>query len=95
MNSVEKIVTLENKLGLHLRAAVIFVQAATKFQSVIKVKKVNNSGSGWRNGKSILSVGTLDAGKGSQIIINARGEDAIEAVEKLTKLFEDKFGEKE
>jgi phosphocarrier protein len=91
--SLQETVTLKNKLGLHARAAAVFVQVASKYQSHIKLKKPNNSG--WVNGKSILSVMTLDASMGSQIIINVEGDDAQEALNRLIKLVNDKFGEKE
>ncbi len=92
-HSLQNTVTLTNKLGLHARAAAVFVQVASKFQSKIQLKKPNNSG--WVNGKSILNVMTLDASYGCQIIISAEGPDAIQALKRLTKLVNDKFGEKE
>ena len=115
MNIVQETVTIENKLGLHARAAAVFVQVAHKFQSDIYLKKNNNStgqditeqdtdyslnstnslNSDWVNGKSILNVMTLDAGIGSQILIKAKGHDAQQALERLVKLINDKFGEKE
>jgi phosphotransferase system HPr (HPr) family protein len=91
--SLQETVTLKNKLGLHARAAAVFVQVADKYKSHIKLKKPNNSE--WVNGKSILSVMTLDASQGSQIIINVEGPDAQEALNRLIKLINDKFGEKE
>lgn len=91
--SLQQTVILKNKLGLHARAAALFVQVAEKYQSRIRLKKPNNSD--WVNGKSILSVMTLDAYQGSQIIINAQGQDAQEALNRLVKLVNDKFGEKE
>lgn len=90
---LQNTVTLINKLGLHTRAASAFVQVANKFQSKIQLKKPNNSG--WVNGKSILSVMTLDASCGCQIIISVEGSDDMQALKRLTKLVNDKFGEKE
>ncbi|MDI6736096.1 MAG: HPr family phosphocarrier protein [bacterium] len=106
---IQETVTIENKLGLHARAAAVFVQLAHKFQSNIQLKKINNSAeqnmveqdtdcslnSNWVNGKSILNVMTLDAGIGSQIVIKAKGPDAQQALHRLVKLINDKFGEKE
>lgn len=90
--SLQEVVTIKNELGLHARAAAVFVQVASRFQSNIRLKKVNDSN--WVNGKSILSVMTLDAGPGTQIIIRAEGPDSIQALDRLTKLVNDKFGEK-
>jgi len=92
-HSLQNRVTIKNRLGLHARAAAIFVQVASKFQSNIYLKKPENSG--WVNGKSILSVMTLEANKGSEIIIRVQGPDEREALNRLTKLVDDKFGEKE
>lgn len=90
---LQETVTIRNKLGLHARAAAVFVQVASKYESNIKLKKPNNSG--WANGKSILNVMTLDAAKGSQIIISVEGNDAKQCLNRLVKLINDKFGEKE
>lgn len=92
-HSLQNTVILTNKLGLHTRAASAFVQVASTFQSKIQLKKPNNSN--WVNGKSILSIMTLEAICGCQIIISVKGTDATRALKKLTKLVNDKFGEKE
>jgi len=91
--SLQKTVTLKNKLGLHARAACVFVKIAHEFQSNIKLKKTNNSS--WVDGKSILSLLTLEASMGTQIIIRAEGSDASQALNKLIQSINDKFGEKE
>ncbi|MFH1563760.1 MAG: HPr family phosphocarrier protein [Nitrospirota bacterium] len=106
-HSLKQEVTIINKLGLHARAAAVFVQAASKFQSNIQLKKTNNFAgqdslnstnslnSNWVNGKSILNVMTLEACIGNQIVIKVEGPDAIDALDRLVKLVDDKFGEKE
>ena len=82
-------VQIENELGLHARAAAILVQRANKFRCRITLEK-----NGQRvNGKSIMGVMMLAAGKGSNLIITARGVDAERAVRALEELIEDKFGE--
>jgi phosphocarrier protein HPr len=86
---VEKELVVTNKLGLHARPAAMFVQLANKFVSEIFVKK----GAELVNGKSIMGIMMLAAGKGSKIMITARGEDAEEAVGMLEKLLGEKFGE--
>jgi phosphocarrier protein len=45
------------------------------------------------NGKSIVSLLLLSAGKGSKVKIGAEGPDAREAVKALVKIVRDKFGE--
>jgi phosphocarrier protein HPr len=86
---VERKVEVINKLGLHVRPAAMLVQKASKFRSEIRLQKDDLE----VNAKSILSVMALAAQMGSFVIIKAEGEDEALAVEELTKLFEEKFGE--
>ncbi len=86
---IKKTVVIENTLGLHARPAALFVQLANKFQSEIFVEKKGQK----VNGKSIMGIMTLAAGKGQKITITADGNDAEEAVNALEKLLKDKFGE--
>jgi len=86
---IKRIVVIKNTLGLHARPAALFVQLANKFQSEIFVEKKEQK----VNGKSIMGIMTLAAGKGQKITITANGNDAEEAVNALEKLLKDKFGE--
>lgn len=91
MNSptVERRVQIVNELGMHARAATKFVQTANKFGSAITVEKDGQE----VNGKSIMGVLMLVAAKGSFITMKAEGADAQAAIDALTKLVADKFGE--
>jgi phosphocarrier protein len=80
---------IENKLGLHARAAARFVQAASRFESVIKVSRDGVE----VDGKSIMGVLMLAAAKGSTITVTATGPDADEALEALAQLVGERFGE--
>jgi phosphocarrier protein len=84
-------VTIINKLGLHARAAARFVQTASSFNCDIQVKHGNRE----VNGKSIMGVMMLAAGKGSVIEIIAIGKDEEAALNKLEELIQDCFGENE
>jgi len=86
---IKRIVVIKNTLGLHARPAALFVQLANKFQSEIFVEKKEQK----VNGKSIMGIMTLAAGKGQKITITANGNDAEEAVKALEKLLKGKFGE--
>ena len=81
--------TVENRLGLHARAASQFVLLANRFKSEIFVEKNGKE----VNGKSIMGLMMLAAAKGSKLTIRAEGEDAREAVERLGALIQSKFGE--
>ncbi len=84
-------VLIVNNAGFHLRAVAVFVKEAEKFKSDIKVK----NGEIEAEGKSIMGLTTLGAGKGVEIEIKANGPDAKEAITRLAKIISDKFGEKE
>ncbi|MDD5428716.1 MAG: HPr family phosphocarrier protein [Candidatus Omnitrophica bacterium] len=80
--TVEKVVTIKNKQGLHARPAALFVQIANKFNSEITIIK----GKQKVNGKSIMGIMMLAAGAGSKVTIIAKGEDADKALAELEKL---------
>jgi len=86
-----KKVKIVNNAGFHLRAVAVFVKEASKFKSDIKVKNGNIEA----DGKSIMGLTTLGAGKGVEIEIKADGPDAKEALARLTKIISEKFGEAE
>ena len=80
-----------NKLGLHARAAAKLTHVASGFQSDIWISR-----SGRRvNAKSIMGVMMLAAGKGSKVKLQAEGGDADAALNALTALIADRFGEGE
>jgi len=84
-------VTIHHKVGLHARPASMFVKTATRFKSDITVTNGDHSA----NAKSILNVLTLGANQGAQIVIQAEGPDADEALAALEALVKDNFGEAE
>ncbi len=86
-----KTITICNKLGLHARAASAFVKVSNKYKSTVSIHKNGLE----VNGKSILGIMTLAAAEGSQITLKAEGEDAPQALQELSLLVEDRFGEEE
>ena len=85
----EKIVQIQNQLGLHLRAASKLVQLASTFPCEVTLEKDGHA----VNGKSILNLTTLVAAKGATVKVIAKGERAAEAVAAIVRLIDDKFGE--
>jgi phosphocarrier protein HPr len=81
--------TVVNRLGLHARPAMTFVDLAMTFQSTITVCKDETE----VDGKSIMQMMMLAAGQGSTLTINADGEDAGAACEKLKALVDGGFDE--
>lgn len=88
---LERDVNIENKLGLHLRAAAVFIETANKFSCQVHVRKDGRA----INAKSIMGLMTLGATYGSTITIVVDGEGEGEAVEALAALVKNRFGEKE
>lgn len=89
MSSVERMVTVANRLGLHARPAAEFVKTASKFEAEITVSKDSME----VNGKSILGVMTLAAECGSELVLRATGTDAAAALEALADVATRDFGD--
>ncbi len=88
---IRKKVTIINKLGLHARAAVKFVNLANRFTSSVRIEKRGNE----IDGKSILGILTLAAVQGSEITLTISGKDEQAALDALAVLIQDKFNEAE
>lgn len=82
---------IRNKLGLHARASAKFVSLAAEFKSEITLSRNGQQ----VNGKSIMGIMMLAAAKGTEIQICADGRDEARAIEALTGLVENRFGEDE
>jgi phosphocarrier protein HPr len=88
---IERTVRIVNKNGLHARPAAEIVKLAAKFHAEITITKDDLD----VNGKSIMGVMMLAAGKGSTIGIETKGSDADAALQAILQLIVDKFGENE
>lgn len=84
--------TIRNRLGLHARPAMAFVDCAMMFDSDVRVKR-DEEGADEVDGKSIMQMMMLAATKGTTLAIEAEGDDAAEACKKLKKLVDSGFGE--
>ncbi len=88
---VQRELLVENKLGLHARAAAQIVKTASIYSSKITMIKDGLE----VDGKSIMGIMMMAAAKGSTILVVVQGDDETEAAESLARLFREKFGEKE
>lgn len=89
---VERLVTITNRLGLHARAAAKLVRLAESFRSSIQLER--EDGSATADAKSILGVLMLAASRsGSSLRVSADGPDETAALEAITAIFADGFGE--
>ena len=88
-------VTIDNRLGLHARPAMVFVETACKFGADIKVRRCDQDE--WVDGKSIMMMMMLAATQGTEIEIQATdadsSNDAGAAVQDLVALVKSKFQE--
>jgi len=82
-------VTIDNRNGLHARPAAMFVKISSRYRAEVWVEK-----DGERvNGKSIMGLMMLAAGKGTKLMIQAEGVDSEKAVAEIKNLVETRFGE--
>ena len=85
-------ITIINKLGLHARAAAKFVGVASSFPCQVRVGR---SLEALVDGKSIMAVMMLAAGKGTRLHLSSEGEQAEQALDALGALIDNKFDEGE
>jgi phosphocarrier protein len=85
----EKEVTIVNRLGMHARPAAMFVKTASRFRCEVWVEKDGDR----INGKSIMGLMMLAAGKGSKLMIRCEGADCDQALRELEQLIAGKFNE--
>jgi phosphocarrier protein HPr len=84
-------ITIVNKLGLHARASAKFVTLAAQYRSDVTVARNGQHA----NGKSIMGIMMLAAGKGTTIQLTVDGMDEEAALLALTELVANRFGEDE
>ena len=82
-------VTVLNESGLHARPADLLVRMANQFKSTIMIGR----GSEFVDCKSILSLLTLGAAKGTELSLRADGDDADQALQSIAELFDARFEE--
>jgi phosphocarrier protein len=87
---VERTVTIVNKLGLHARPAAEIVKTASRFRAEVTLIRDDLE----VNGKSIMGVMMLAAEHGSSLLLRAEGPDAEQALDALSTLIANKFGER-
>jgi phosphocarrier protein len=80
-----------NERGLHARAAANFVKTIDGLNAEVEVERLGQT----VDGCSIMGLMMLAASKGTTIKISAKGEDAKLAIDNLTALINNKFGEEQ
>ena len=84
---VTRVIVIRNTQGLHARPAEMFARLARQFQSRIELVREDRR----VEASSIMDLLTLGAAQGTELILEAEGDDAEEAVEALAKLVESGF----
>jgi phosphocarrier protein len=88
-NAVSKELVVQNKMGIHARPAAMIVRVTNKFKADVFVEKDDEQ----VNGKSIMGLMMLAAGKGSKVKFIATGADAAAMLAEIEGLFTRKFDE--
>ncbi|MDK8463781.1 HPr family phosphocarrier protein [Marinobacter sp. SS13-12] len=88
---IRRPITIVNKLGLHARAAAKLVATASDFESSVQISRNDRK----VDAKSIMPVMMLAASQGTEVELIADGPDESEAIEALSALIDDYFGEGE
>jgi phosphotransferase system HPr (HPr) family protein len=90
MPTASTTITINNRLGMHARPAMLFAEIAGKFSASITVGHDNSD---QVDAKSIMQLMMLAAIQGTKLTINANGEDADDAITELTALVSSGFNE--
>lgn len=90
-DTLQKEFVVQNKMGIHARPAAMIVRVANTYTGEVWVEKDDEQ----VNGKSIMGLMMLAAGKGSRLKIKAKGpaEDGQKMLEEMAALFERRFEE--
>ena len=85
-----RVLSVQNKIGIHARPAAMIVRISNKYPSTeLWVEKDGEE----VNGKSIMSLMMLAAGKGSELKFIAQGDDSQIMLDEIEDLFNRKFDE--
>lgn len=88
-NKLRARVTIRNRKGLHARASARFVKCAEAFDATVRVTRDKHT----VGGTSIMSLMALAAGPGTELVLEAEGLEAAQALRALVALVESGFGE--
>lgn len=86
---LHKVIKVKSPGGLRSKAAALFVQTASRFDSQLTIEKGNKK----VNAKSIMGVLSLGIDHGESVHLIANGEDAKQALQTMAELVEGGFCE--
>lgn len=88
-DTIDRTLVVQSKMGIHARPAAMIVRVTSKFAGEIWLEKDDEK----VNGKSIMGLMMLAAGRGSKLRVTIKGGDAEKLWTDLEELFERKFDE--
>jgi phosphocarrier protein HPr len=88
---IRQTIVVENRLGLHARAAAKLVHLVSRFRSDVHLAREGHEEA--IDSMSILGILMLAAGSGSRLVVSISGPDEVEAGDAIRQLFAGKFGE--
>jgi phosphocarrier protein NPr len=88
---ISQVVTIENKLGLHARAATKLAQLSQQFKADVFIKQGDKEA----NADSVMALLMLASNQGKQVSVEAQGDDAEQAIKAICELISNKFDEAE
>ena len=86
---IKKILTVQNRAGIHARPAAIIAQTSNKFQSEITLTRDDAT----VNAKSIMGVIAMGAGYNTHLTLTVEGPYEAEAASVIEELFKNRFEE--
>ena len=90
MTTATTTITIQNRLGMHARPAMLFAEIAGNFSAEITVGHAEADAV---DAKSIMQLMMLAATQGTDLVIIANGDDADKAIDELSTLVRDGFNE--
>ena len=81
-SAIERVLVVQNKMGIHARPAAMIVRLTSKFNGEVFFEKDDEQ----VNGKSIMGLLTLGVQPGATVTLEADGEDAAQVMDELEKL---------
>lgn len=88
---MQTLVTIINKSGVHARPAAMMAQMGRRYNAKIMYTAKGITA----DGKNIIPIINLGMSCGTEVLITAEGEDEQEALEALTELVNNRFGERQ
>lgn len=88
---ISRTVTIENKLGLHARAATKLAQLAQGFEATVTIQQADKKA----NADSVMALLMLASNQGKDVTVIATGSEAKVAVDAICELISNKFDEAE